>query len=121
MSKSVTQKRTRNRSNVGAVAGGTATAPGERAQGSPHGSNARQSYLTLRVFDARPEGSLWDLVQVDFVGALGIPDETVHAHAIPLVDCAFELASWCEGLGLPYRDYRSERSETFDPAGGYPL
>lgn len=93
------------KSNVGAVGTDRPAAPGERAHGSPHGSNVRRSYLTLTESDR-----LWCVVRVDLT-ELGFEERTTLVVCTDLSDAARELGAWAHGLGLPYRDYLSNRDE----------
>jgi hypothetical protein len=123
--KNVAPRRRAGKSTVGAVGTDRPTAPGEQAKGLPHGSNGRRwvdargvaltSWLTLQPAN-EATWSWWQVVRVDRTGALGIEEITVLVdHCQSVKEAADELASWCEGLGLPCRDYGS--TETFDPAG----
>lgn len=128
MKKLAAKGRTRKcRSNIGAVGGGSPTAPGERAQGSPHGSDARRwidgsgiawtSYLTLE--HTVLEG--WRVRRVDTSCALGLVERTTLVCCDDVLDASHELAAWSHGLNLPYRDYNCDRSETYDAVAGWPL
>ena len=116
----------KSKSNVGAVGGGSFTAPGARAKGSPHGSNVR-SWLTVTWHRADDGQPVWEVVRIDVEGELAIPLVTPLVRDVTLQEAAWELRNWCEALELPYRDYGSNRNEylhdavTCDPAAGWPL
>jgi len=114
---------------VGVTANGT---PGERAQGSPHGSEGRRwidgngiawrSYLTLESpVPELSERNRWRVVRVDVTCALGLEDRTTLAVCNDLLDAAHELALWAEGLDLPFRDYNSNRDEYIEAFSGRAL
>ena len=100
MTQNVQQKRRRrNQSNVGAVGSDYSTAPGAEPC-SPHGSNVRSPFLTLREQDGQ-----WSVVRVDFPGILPIPELSTLVRCESLLDASIELALWAEGLGLPWADW----------------
>jgi hypothetical protein len=109
----------RNRKTSTVQAGGVTSHGTPRGEhGSLPGSNGR-SFLTLQCRFGLAQGQswqLWDVVQVDFEGSLGYERRTpVVEGCLSVLEASQELALWCEGTGLPCRDFRS--TETFDPAG----
>jgi len=119
-------------SNIGAVGVTANGTPGERAQGSPHGSDARRwidgngvawtSYLTLEapVLELT-ERNRWTVVRVDTSCALHLVERTTIVVCDDLVDASRELAAWSHGLELPFRDYNAPIHETQAPVASWPL
>jgi hypothetical protein len=125
MRKLAHSQRARKQSNVGAVGVTSCGPPGERAKGSPHGSDVRRgAFLTLDTCPCPSHlgsGVRWQVVLVEQIGCLPALLRTVLVDwCVDAADAASELASWSHALNLPWRDYGAPPSETNDPVAGWP-